>query len=447
MAIDIQQPNYSGLVALAGKSAPLNLAPTGALGLQALQQQQANQASLRDAALRQQQLQQAGQLGLLGNQTARRAMELQAQQQQRQGLLDQNNLGMRQQEFTQKSSQDAAENAYKQQQLSQLGQSAKDQLDLQNRQLAEQTAKDQMVKLMADKKESIQEKGAFASYGLIAMQGAKTSEEAQQIRNEILKEAGDKKLMSPEELKAAKKMSLSQFQNGLKYKIMQFGQVKEYKDMYDIEHPKSASAGGTVTLPDGTVIQTQSPTTAVKTEAMKDLKDRELGLQKLTAIRDEFDPSQFTYAGKVGRGASAVAELSKGTPGLEQASELVAKTVTGKDAEARAANLEKATGYLNSVEQFFNTYRKDITGAAAAEKELKMLRDSFINGDLAPSQFKGALDQLLVKYTSEAEFNKNILNKGIDTSTDLFSQYRQDPAYKDWSDDKIKRAMQQIKGQ
>ena len=82
MAIDIQQPNYGGLVALAGKSAPLNIAPTGALGLQALQQRQANDASLRDDAARRMALQQQGQLGLLSNQTQNRALDLQAQQQQ-----------------------------------------------------------------------------------------------------------------------------------------------------------------------------------------------------------------------------------------------------------------------------------------------------------------------------------------------------------------------------
>ena len=246
MAIDIQQPNYSGLVAIAGKSAPLNIAPTGALGLQALQQGQANQASLRDAALRQQAIQQQGQLGLLTNQTQNRALDMQNMQQQRQGLLAKNAQTLEQQKLGMQGSQFQDEMELKRDQMALQGQQAAGDADLKNRILAEDVAKRQMVELMADKKEKIQEKGAFASYGLIAMKGAKSSEEAQQIKMEFLREAGEKKLMSPEELKAASQMPISQFQNALKYKVMQFGQVKEYRDMMDAQAPAAASSSGTV---------------------------------------------------------------------------------------------------------------------------------------------------------------------------------------------------------
>lgn len=439
MAIDIQQPNYSGLVAIAGKSAPLNIQPTGVLGLQALQQAQANQAALRANALGQAQLQQQGQMGLLSNQMQSRALDLQAEQQQRQGLLSQNELGLKRAQLGMQAGQFQDELSLKQQQLGQQGAEQTGEMDLKNRMLAEETAKRQMVELMAEKKEKLQEKGAFASFALLAMTGAKTTEEASQIRTEVLKEARSKNLMSPEELKTASQMPISQFQNALKYKVMQFGQVKEYKDMLDAQKPEKTSSGTHISFnPDGTVSEISTdPTSAVKTETMKELKARELGLQQLAVIRDRFDPAQFTYAGKAGRGASALAELSKGTPGLEQVTELGAKAITGQGPEDRAKGLQVANAYLNSVEQFFNTYRKDITGAAAAEKELERLRASFINSDLSPSQFKGALDQLLSKYTSEAEFNKNVLNKGLDVSPKNEALRQHLKSLNKYSDDEI----------
>jgi hypothetical protein len=59
--------------------------------------------------------------------------------------------------------------------------------------------KAEWVKLLAEKKEAIHEKGAFAAYGLMAMNGAKTPEEGNTARNEIVKEALAKGFMSKEQ--------------------------------------------------------------------------------------------------------------------------------------------------------------------------------------------------------------------------------------------------------
>lgn len=52
-------------------------------------------------------------------------------------------------------------------------------------------------------------------------------------------------------------------------------------------------------------------------------------------------------------------------------------------------------GALMEVEQFFNQYRKLITGAAAAEKELAALREATINGKLGPQEFMSRYDRLV----------------------------------------------------
>lgn len=443
MAINIQQPNYGGLVALAGKSAPLNIAPTGALGLQALQQSQSNAASLRDDAARRMALQQQGQLGLLSNQTQNRALDLQAQQQRRQGLLAQSEMDLNKAKLGMQGSQFQDELGFKQDQLAQQGQQLSGDLDLKNRILAEDIAKRQMVELMADNKEKIQEKGAFASYGLIAMNGAKSSEEAQQIKMEILRDAADKKIMSPQELKAASQMPISQFQNALKYKVMQFGQVKEYKDMLDVQKPATSASGTQISFnEDGSIASYSStPTQATKSEIQKDIKNNEKASAQIDKLEANYNPDYFTYKGQADIAVSKFAEKSKGTPGLESVSNLAASVMTGMSKEERADFIAKRSEYMNNMEQVFNTYKNEITGAASGEKELESLRKSFLNGDMSPSEFKGAMAQVVSKYKSEADINKSALTKGIDVSPDIVSQYQSMPEYQGWSADKIGRAL------
>ena len=50
---------------------------------------------------------------------------------------------------------------------------------------------------------------------------------------------------------------------------------------------------------------------------------------------------------------------------------------------------------MQEVEQFFNKYRKLITGAAAAESELKALREATINSSLGPQEFQSRYDALV----------------------------------------------------
>ena len=443
MAIDIQAPNLSGLTAIAGKSAPLNLTPTGALGLQALQQRQANEAALRASALEKMQLQQQGELALRSQNIQRQALALQAQQQDRQGLLANREIELKQKQLGMQGSQFQDEMGLKQQQLAQQGMLGQGALDVDKQRLFQEQQRDMMAKLMSDKKEAIQEKGAFASYGLIAMKQAKSPEEAAQIRTAILDEAVAKKYMSPEEAKRNAQIPISQFNIGLGAQLINIGAAKDYKDAMDANKPQHPSGQTIIKQADGTEIIMNEPTKSVTSEVQKDLKDRELALQKLAPIRNEFKENYFTYKGQADVGMSKIAEKSEGIPGLEFITDKVAGAMTGKDKKERAAEIRDMTKYVNAVEQFFQgDYRKPITGAGAGLDEIKDLRRNFINGEMSPSEFAGALDQVVQKYTSEAEFNKNILKEGLDVSPDLVRQYKQLPQYKDWSEEKIQRAIQ-----
>lgn len=411
MALDLAPPNYGALASLAGNNnAHLNLPVPGALGLQALQLMQTQKAQQQQAVLEQMRLAQQGQM-------AQQQQDYQNRQLTQQGLLGQSDLAFKQQQAGIQNSLDQTKNDLMSQQLQQTGNFQQGDLDVRNKQLALEQSQLDMTKLLSDTKQSLQQKGAFATYAKMAMDNAKTPEEAQQIRTAVLNEALSNGFVSENEAKAASQMPISQFKNSLDYKIMQYGVVKDYKDMKDAEKTNNNQTSFSVG-PDGSIQYTQAPTSTTESKVQKDLLDREEALKQLGPIREEFNKQYFTYPGQIGLGASKFAEKTQGIPGVGWLADKAAQTLTGgKSEEDRAAYIQNATAYLNKVEQFFQQkYRQPITGAAAAESELKDLRKQFLSGDMSPSEFQGSLDAILQNYTSDAEFKKNVLNKGIDVT-------------------------------
>jgi len=439
MALDISPPNYSGLAGLASQG-PRNIDLTvpGALGLQALQITNAHNAANQQAALEQERIQSQNQQALMQRDYQNRML-------QQQGLLAQSDQNLKAQQLAQQGQLGQGELDYKNNYMDMMGQYRQDEINARNQATAVAQSKVDMQRLLTQNKQDIQDRGAFASYGLLALNQAKTPDEAAQIKNELLSEATSKGYLSEDESKAAAQMPLSQFKNSLSYKIMQYGQVKQYKDMVEANKPASTAATQIFDPTTGKLVYSSSPETpAATTETQKDLQDRELGLQQLGQIRDNFKSNYFTYPGQAALWASKQAEKLQGIPGLGSAADLAAGAATGMDTNQRADYIRNATDYLNGVEQFFNKYRKEITGAAAGEKELADLKKSSLNEDMSPSELMGALDQLVSKYTSDAEFKKNVLNKGLNTTpgtspdSGLINYLKQ----KGYSDDMINQALQ-----
>lgn len=73
----------------------------------------------------------------------------------------------------------------------------------------------------------------------------------------------------------------------------------------------------------------------------------------------------------------------------------------GVSTESQKDRITAVESFMTPVEQFFNTYRKNITGAAASEKELKMLRDTFINRDISPTQFEARFNSIMDRTQTE----------------------------------------------
>lgn len=449
MALQINPVDLRGF-SLGGGGTP-QLPNIGALGLQALQmrmnqQDQANQLAAQER-MNMARIRSSDEAMLRQNMLDRNKLDIQQSQFNQNYGLDKSKLGLLQ-------SQNDAENALKQQQLNQnfglenqkLGLVANEQnnnLAKAMQDQAQQHLKLEMAQLASKKKEDIANMGAFAVNGKMAMNSVKDPNDARVMQLEILNEAEKNGYLDSNTAKQMRQMPISGFKNALDFKILQLNKVKEYQAMNDVENPKSKGKAGSLEIvqPDGTVVKMQSLNTAAATDVQKNLMNNEKALNTFKSIEKDYDPAYFTYANQAGAKASKEAEKTSGIPLVSQGTEFLANTLTGMDKEDRSKFLAKRAGYMNKVDQMFNTYKKEITGAAAGEKEIEQLRASFLNGNMAPSEFKGSLEEVVAKYKSESNQYKDALGKGIQVSPQS-DYYRQGLKAKGYSDDEINTFLQ-----
>lgn len=132
---------------------------------------------------------------------------------------------------------------------------------------------------------------------------------------------------------------------------------------YDEEGRPIVGFGGGVTKP-----------TATKVE--QDIIAAKRQLESLRRLGPKIASDYLTYQGR----AEAVAGGIQDKLGMN--------TDMSRFAADRSAALQE-------VEQFFNQYRKQITGAAAAVQELEALKKAVINSDLGPQEFQARYDALV----------------------------------------------------
>ena len=119
-------------------------------------------------------------------------------------------------------------------------------------------------------------------------------------------------------------------------------------------------------------------------------------LSKLNVMDQQFEPGFLTYGGK------AIAF------GTEQAQKLGLNTP-----EKFAQFLARKSEWQLANQQFFNNYRKEITGVAAGEKEIGFLKESIPNIDDAPGVYKAKV-KLQIKFTKDLiKRNKEFLATGL----------------------------------
>jgi len=104
---------------------------------------------------------------------------------------------------------------------------------------------------------------------------------------------------------------------------------------------------------------------------------------------------------------------------INQERERLQGTFLGKKmTPAQQEMVYKYTKWKNLVEQEFNAYRKEITGAAAAFVELERLKESVINIDQSETAHAASLDLYEAELERGIEINKRLLERGFKSSAD-----------------------------
>lgn len=155
----------------------------------------------------------------------------------------------------------------------------------------------------------------------------------------------------------------------------------------------------------------QGITKKTKGNLEKQLVTFERNISDLTRIEEQFKPEFLTF---LGRGQSFLSSIkSKAGAGLD------------KD-EKRF--LQQRTRFTNNINQFFNRYRKDITGAAASVQELESLKKSMFNEDLSPAEFEASFGEFKSGVLRSRRLVRKLLREGIqgslkDKKSDVAKQF------------------------
>lgn len=160
---------------------------------------------------------------------------------------------------------------------------------------------------------------------------------------------------------------------------------------------------GIVVGPDGTVTVGAPLSSGNIGKAQEKVTSAIDNLSRLKDIRSTFDPQFLTYVGK-GRQALLKTKERAG----------VSLDPTEKQ------YLGQYRQFSEGVEQFFNQYKKDITGAAAAVAEISALKDSIINTDLSPTEFTSSYDRMVNEATRTINIQNSLLEKGLSPSSKDF---------------------------
>lgn len=128
-------------------------------------------------------------------------------------------------------------------------------------------------------------------------------------------------------------------------------------------------------------------------ETQKKVAEYQSQLRQLDDLENSFEP-EFLMA--KGRAKNTVDQWSDWLTGKE-----VFGTIDGR------------AQFTTGAEQFFNAYRVSITGAAAAQQELEMLRKATINMEIGPTEFKARMKQIRKRAEGELQAKYGLMRGGI----------------------------------
>lgn len=177
------------------------------------------------------------------------------------------------------------------------------------------------------------------------------------------------------------------------------------------------SFGGAVTLPDGTEVffgkggySAKQGNIPVDPKIGRDIQDQDLKDNKMLAdlfrLGQDFMGGAFggqTYQGKL---------LNWGLEKMDKAG------IGNPASDWGEKRLQQATRFKQGIEQIFNQYRKEITGAAASVQELERLKEAMMNADLSPTQFESSYNEFIAKIMRGQKIAAQMAREGYDPSKD-----------------------------
>lgn len=108
----------------------------------------------------------------------------------------------------------------------------------------------------------------------------------------------------------------------------------------------------------------------------------------------------------------------------------------GMASDDQKAFIQGQRKFTQQVDQEFNAYRKDITGAAAAMAELRDLKKAMINTDLSPAEFEAAYMAYRDSVARMLRIRQGILREGVPVGSREFNK-RLDNTWVSGGDDDI----------
>ena len=142
------------------------------------------------------------------------------------------------------------------------------------------------------------------------------------------------------------------------------------------------------------------PTKKSTNDLQKRIIDSQSMLTRLDKVRNSYNEDYLTVTGKLyGMGVN------------------IADRLPTRDFLNDKDFIRGRTKFDNEVEQIFNQYRKEITGAAAAIQELERLKQSLLNKDMTPTQFEASYEQFRSTIEDSMKISQTMLQRGIDPRT------------------------------
>ena len=142
----------------------------------------------------------------------------------------------------------------------------------------------------------------------------------------------------------------------------------------------------------------QTPTKSVQSEIQKNVLSAEKSLNDLGKVADTHSDEFLTTMGRFKAGIGSVLDKMD------------------SDAGGLAQFNANRTRFANAARQFFNQYRKEITGAAASVQEMEALMKSMFNEGQGPREFKASFDLFMEKAKENLHLARENAREGIDVS-------------------------------